>query len=237
MRLRLSPTASRRARSSSFGATAASVVKKASIVARLGAIMPAPLAIPPTRQVVPPTVKSTLVCFGFVSVVMMARAASGPPSRDSRGAASAMPARSFGIGSRTPITPVEATTTCSTGQPTACAVSAAISLASARPASPVAALAQPAFATIARVRPPARCSRETRTGAACARLVVKTPADTHGPSATTSARSSRSGLMPDATPAARKPSGAVTLTSPAGACWPSPRPAPAGSPRPLSRRP
>ena len=78
------------------------------------------------------------------------------------------------------MTPVEATTTSSTGQPAARAASVAISRASASPPSPVAAFAQPAFATIARVRAPARCSRETTTGAACARLAVKTPADGAG---------------------------------------------------------
>jgi hypothetical protein len=54
MRFRLSPTALTSARRSSAGATVASVVKKASIVARFGAIMPAPFAMPPTWQLTPP---------------------------------------------------------------------------------------------------------------------------------------------------------------------------------------
>ena len=125
MRLRLAPTAATSAWRSSGASTAASVVKKASMVARFGAIMPAPFAIAPTRQVFSPTRKSTTTCFGFVSVVMMARAASAPPSRETRGAASAIPARSFAIGRRTPMTPVEATTTSSARQPTARATSSA----------------------------------------------------------------------------------------------------------------
>ena len=72
------------------------------------------------------------------------------------------------------------------------------------------AFAQPAFTTIARARPPARCSLERSTGAAWARLLVKTPAALHGVSATSSARSCRPGLIPAGTAAARKPSGAVT---------------------------
>jgi hypothetical protein len=117
------------------------------------------------------------------------------------------------IGRRTPITPVEATTTSSTAQSTARAASTAISRASESPASPVPAFAQPALITIARARPSARCSREISTGAAFARLAVKMPAEAQGPSAATSARSSRPNLIPAATPAARKPSGAVMLTS------------------------
>ena len=54
------------------------------------------------------------------------------------------------------MTPVEATSTCSTGQPTRRAVSVAISRASRRPASPVQALAQPLLTTIARAVPPER---------------------------------------------------------------------------------
>ena len=147
----------------------------------------------------------------------MARAASAPPSRPRRAAAAGMPERSAGMGSGTPITPVEATSTSSATQPMARATSDAVSRASARPASPVAAFAQPAFTTTARARPDATCSRETTTGAACARLVVKTAAAVHGPSATSSARSGPCALMPDATAAARNPSGAVTPLSPVAA--------------------
>ena len=87
------------------------------MVARFGAIMPAPFAIPPTVHVASPTGNSTATSLGFVSVVMMARAASAPAWREMRRPASAMPARTFSIGRRTPMTPVEATSTSSTVQP------------------------------------------------------------------------------------------------------------------------
>ena len=89
------------------------------------------------------------------------------------------------------MTPVEATSTCSGGQPTSFAVSAAISRAAAIPASPVQALAHPLLTTIARTTPPdvARCSFDTVTGAACTLLRVKTAAAVAGASETMSARS------------------------------------------------
>ena len=176
MRFRLSPTASRNARASKLGSTAASVVKNASIVAMLGAIIPAPLAMAPIVSVSPPSEKRTRASLGRVSVVRMARAASAPASRPRRVAARAMPARTLSMGRRVPMTPVEATTTSVGAQPIAFAVTAAISRASAIPGAPVAALAQPALITTARARPAARCSRDTITGAAWARLVVKTAA-------------------------------------------------------------
>ena len=60
----------------------------------------------------------------------------------------------------------------------AAAVCLAMVTAWARPSAPVHALAQPLFTTIARAWPPdrSRWSRDTRTGAACARFVVKTAA-------------------------------------------------------------
>ena len=111
------------------------------------------------------------------------------------------------------MTPVDATSTCSSGQPTSRAVSLAMSRAACSPSSPVQALAQPLLTTMARAAPPerTRCSRETTTGAAGARLVVKTAAACAGASETSSARSSPPlALMPALTPAARKPRGAVT---------------------------
>ena len=63
-------------------------------------------------------------------------------------------ARIFPMSSATPMTPVDATSTCSAAQPTTLAVSAAISCATRRPLSPVHALAQPLFTTIARAMPP-----------------------------------------------------------------------------------
>jgi hypothetical protein len=117
------------------------------------------------------------------------------------------------------MTPVEATSTCSTGQPTTRAVSSAISRATFIPSLPVQAFAHPLLMTIARVEPceRARCSRDTTTGAACTRFVVKTAAAVAGTSETRSARSSgcpfelpSCRLIPALTPAARNPCGVVT---------------------------
>ena len=144
---------------------------------------------------------------------MMARAAAAPWSAPSAPNAAGSAARILSIESATPMTPVEATSTCSAGQPTRRAVSAAMSRATCMPASPVQAFAQPLLTMTARAGPPdrARCSRETTTGAACARLVVKTAAAVAGVSETSSARSSAPlALMPALTPAARNPRGVVT---------------------------
>src|SRR5512147_990974 len=93
-----------------------------------------------------------------------------------------------------------------------------MSRATARPAAPVHALAQPLLTTMAEARPPEdwTCSFDTTTGAATALFVVNTAATGDGASATISARSSGADgadglrrLMPHATPAARKPLGAV----------------------------
>ena len=76
------------------------------------------------------------------------------------------------------MTPVDATSTSSASQPSARAVSAHISRATCIPAGPVQAFAQPLLTTTARAVPPvaSRCSREMRTGAAVAWLVVNTAA-------------------------------------------------------------
>ncbi len=58
------------------------------------------------------------------------------------------------MSSATPMTPVDATSTCSAAQPIASATACAISRATARPASPVHALAQPLFTTTAAACPP-----------------------------------------------------------------------------------
>ena len=119
------------------------------------------------------------------------------------------------VGSLTPMTPVDATSTDDESAPSACAVRPHISRACCIPSAPVHALAQPLLTTIAWIPPPvAACSRETRIGAACARFVVNTAAATAGTSQAMTARSGRPlALIPHATPAARKPAGAVTLPS------------------------
>ena len=82
-----------------------------------------------------------------------------------------------------------------------------------KPAGPVQALAPPELSTTALTRPPLTTWRVHVTGAACTRLVVKTAAaDRDGPSFRTTATSGwPDGFSPAVTPAARKPSGAVTL--------------------------
>jgi hypothetical protein len=76
MALKLSATPARSDWVSRSGATQASVVSTASIVAMFGASMAAPLAIPPTTNPGPPTRHSLRA----VSVVRMASAAAVPPA-------------------------------------------------------------------------------------------------------------------------------------------------------------
>src|SRR5450432_1446858 len=84
---------------------------------------------------------------------------------------------------------------------------------SSNPAGPVHALAPPEFRTTARTLPPTATCWLHRTGAAFTRFEVKTPAAaTDGPSLRTTATSALPEFFrPAATPAARKPRGAVTL--------------------------
>ena len=213
MALNVSFTASRSARSSSGRGTAASVVTNPSIVAIIGSIMPEPLAIPPTKMSCPAIVARADASFGNGSVVMIARAAAAPWSAASARSATGKPERIFSIGRATPITPVEATSTCGTGQPISRAVSDAISRAARYPSSPVQAFAQPLLTTIARatLSDRSRCSRERTTGAACARFIVKTAAAVAAVSDTRSARSGAPlALIPALTPAALNPAGVVT---------------------------
>jgi hypothetical protein len=162
--------------------------------------------------------------FGNGSVVMIACAAADPWSAASALMASGSPLRIFSMLRDTPMTPVDATSTCSGAHPTSFAVSAAISRATCRPASPVHAFAHPLLTTIARAIPPdrCRCSFDTSTGAACARFVVKTAAAVAGWSETSRARSSPFALMPALTPAARKPFGRVTPPESVSSVWTAP---------------
>ncbi len=180
------------------------------MVARPGASMPAPFAMPPTVQ----SPRVTEAVLWTESVVLIATAASSPPSGESSPPAAAMPAVTRSIGSRTPIRPVEHTATSCGSTSTAPAVRSAIRRASTAPACPVQALAPPELRTTADIRPSARARRVQRTGAAWTRLEVKTPAAARdGPRFTTRARSrSPDSLMPAATPQARNPCAAVTLT-------------------------
>ena len=146
---------------------------------------------------------------------MMARAASEWCSRPSWSAAAPIPRVTLSISSGSPITPVDEMSTCSGWQSSARARAAAIWTAFCKPASPVQALAHPLLTTMARARPAdaARWLRHTTTGAATARLVVKTAATLTGRSAAMRARSNASFLIPHATAAQRKPWAAVTPPS------------------------
>ena len=103
-----------------------------------------------------------------------------PPPGLTAAAAAAMPGSIFSISSGTPITPVEATATSSTGSRRCCAVRRRMRAASPRPSLPVQALALPAFTTTACRRSQAEVSRVRRTGAAAAALPVNVAADTLG---------------------------------------------------------
>ena len=208
-------TASRRAACRVPGSTAASVVHNASIVAMFGASMPAPFAMAPT---VKPSAR-TSASLGTVSVVMMARAAaaadSDPPAR-----APTIP-RMFGptsmMGNGMPINPVWQIRTCSGRAPMPRAVSVHSRVAASRPGSPVAALAFPEVRTTPATWPAvaSRWLRLSWTGAAAARLDVKTPAAGTGrPSAvaTTATSGTPPALMPAQPPAATNPAAAVMLT-------------------------
>src|SRR3954452_18808402 len=208
----LTPVAAFSAVCSTSAGTTASVVRTTSIVASDGASMPAPLAIPPIVQPYP---RCTVV-LGTESVVMIARAASSPPSSASPFTAAVTPGSSLSIGSRTPISPVEATATSIAPMPSSAARCSAVAWLSWNPSGPVQALAPPELRTTARSRPVESTCRLHCTGAAGNRLVVKTAAAAASrPSLTTTATSGLpDAFSPAATPAARNPWGAVTLTMP-----------------------
>ena len=153
MQLKVLSTATRSACSVCRESSGASVVTTAIIVPRSGRIMPAPFAIPPTRMFPIEVAISRSACFGAASVVVIATAASAPPPSCRPAKARSMPCSTISIGSCTPITPVEATSTCSVSQPSPAATSTVMRSASRRPGSPVAALALPLEITIARVVP------------------------------------------------------------------------------------
>ena len=92
---------------------ATSVVMKQSVVAIFGAIIPAPLTVPAIVISVPDISRVRTVCFGFVSVVIIAFAKSRPAfgEDESFSAAFGIPEVIFYIGNCSPIIPVEATST------------------------------------------------------------------------------------------------------------------------------
>ena len=190
---------------------AASVVRKTSIVARFGWIMPLPLAMPPRRQVLPPSVNSTATSFFTVSVVMMASAAAAPPSAASPAASAGMPASIGAMSSGWPITPVEATITFSGAMPSAAPVSALICSAISMPLA-LQVFALPLLQTMACAVPSAMCRFVTVSGAPLTRFVVYTAAACAGTALAISARSRLLWFlrMPQWTPFAVKPFAAHT---------------------------
>src|SRR5262245_35716159 len=173
--------------------------------------------MPPTLMWRPsPRSASATDSLRTVSVVMSACAARWPASAPGASSSTSfgMPASTGAIGIGMPMRPVEHTSTSVAATPRPSAASSHMRSASARPVSPVAALALPELSTTAAARPSARWRRLICTGAAVARLVVKTPAALTGARFAV-ATSDRSGapeaLMPQAIPAASNPSTAVTL--------------------------
>src|SRR6266576_1613208 len=213
-------SATRRSRGwSEAGSATASVVSTASRVAISGWIIPAPLAIPPTVTRPPGVSKRTAQCFGRVSVVMMARAASMPPAGESRAAAWRSASTIGATGSGTPMTPVESTSAVRVGRAAACSAACAMARAAASPSDPVQAFATRAFIATARMRPgrSASSSASYTTGAARTALRVNTPAAAQLVADTSRATSGApSGLSPAWAAAAAKPRGDVTDPSDTG---------------------
>ena len=155
---------------------AASVNTKHSMVAMSGAIMPLPLASPVIRTGVPPMSAVRVLALGNVSVVIMPRAAASHPSSRKPACRAGRAAVMRPAGRTSPMTPVEASMTCSTGQPSNAAAAAAVAAVVSRPRCPVNTLALPAFTTRPRARPPRSASRHQSIGAPGHRLRVNTPA-------------------------------------------------------------
>ena len=161
--------------------------------------MAAPLAMPPTVKPSPATTTS----LGTVSVVMMALAASaadsGRPVRAiTIGSISGM---TWSMGNGMPMRPVWQIRISSAVAPMSPATAVHSRSAASRPGTPVAALALPDVRITPAALPPvaARWARLTWTGAAAARLDVKTPAaGTARPSAvaTTATSWALAALMP-----------------------------------------
>src|SRR5579862_2000496 len=170
----------------------------------LGSIIPEPFA----TQVIVAAPTRVEIALGCVSVVMMPSA----PAIGSGPSAAAMPSRPrsmMSMGSCTPITPVELTSTRSAVVPTSAAAAAAIRRAFSSPRAPVATLLHLLFATIARRRPPLIVSRPSVMGAPGKRFRVNTAAAAASASLTKIARSFAVGLRPQLTLAQRNPRGST----------------------------
>ncbi|CAB4791935.1 unannotated protein [freshwater metagenome] len=121
--------------------TTASVIITESIVANEGANMPAPLAIPAKAT---PDI-SDVAIFGLESVVMIPVAQSKRLALERFATATFAPLSNFSNGSRTPINPVEQTTTSLAEAPSKSATCSAVLCVSTNPSGPVQAFAPPLF--------------------------------------------------------------------------------------------
>ncbi len=172
-----------------------------------GAIIPAPFAIPPIVIVRPsPARIFRIPRFGKASVVRIASPAPAIPFGERRAARTGIAATIFSTGSGTPMTPVEPISSESTGRPRDLAAARLVSRTARIPTAPVQAFALPLFATIPRSRDRVRSPFPQTTGEAATLFRVKTTAETHGRSLTTSARSGIPDfLIPHDIPAPRNP--------------------------------
>ncbi len=177
-----------------------------------GAIIPAPFAIPPIVIVRPPARIFRIPRFGKASVVQIASPAPAIPFGERRAARPGRAATIFSTGSGTPMTPVEPIRSESTGRPRASPAARDVSRTARIPTAPVQAFALPLFATIPRSRERVRSAFPQTTGAAATLFRVKTTAETHGRSLTTSARSGFPDfLIPHDVPAPRNPGTTISF--------------------------
>ena len=208
MRLKECSTASLSADLSALRSTARSVMMKASMVAMFGCIMPAPLAMALMVAVCLPSFMVRLTCLGYVSVVIMAAAASLTVAVPSARAMAFSFGRIFATGSLTPITPVEQMSTRGSGRPSASPASVVSSVASCWPGWPVQALAFPLVTMTACARPERILAMPSLTWAALTRLVVNVAAALASTSETMRAMSGAAGfLIPALAVAKRNPLG------------------------------
>ena len=152
---------------------------KQSIVANAGEIIPAPLACAVSRTVPDGSATSTSISLANLSVVRIASEKSIWPYSRSSARARAIPLIATPASSGTPITPVEATATWSSGAPPAIDAAPCMRAASSKPRLPVAALALPELATITRSASSRVRSLVSTTGAASTPERVNRAAETH----------------------------------------------------------
>ena len=142
--------------------------------------MATPFATPPSVTGRRFTSSRRAASFVRVSVVRIASAAARPPCGESAFTSFGSATRTLSIGSGTPITPVDATSTWFAGIRKSSPASFVISRASLMPRSPVQTSAQPLEARIACACPPRACSIETSTGAPLTWLEVNCAATRAG---------------------------------------------------------